>query len=158
MKLLFIFIVVPLFNACYFKIFGKRIVFKKYVTKFFITTIIIFIISIIFNLNPDKEMFLIYMPIYFFLFLSFLLTIGLKFMNSPSEEISNIVIKYKKIKKKDLIKKMLLKKIILKRIYDLRKQNLIRVNNNKLELTSYGKNVASIFRAIQVQFKIKNNG
>ena len=152
MKLLFIFIVVPLFNACYFKIFRKRIVFKKYVTKFFITTIIIFIISIIFNLNPDKEMFLIYMPIYFFLFLSFLLTIGLKFMNSPSEEISNIVIKYKKIKK------MLLKKIILKRIYDLRKQNLIRVNNNKLELTSYGKNVASIFRAIQVQFKIKNNG
>ena len=53
---------------------------------------------------------------YIFVFMSFFLTIGLKYINSPSEDIYEIIKKHKKIKIKKLIKKIKEKNIINLRI------------------------------------------
>ncbi len=92
---------------------------------------------------------------YFVTFLSFFLTIGLKIIKSPSEEI------FEKIKNKipynKLYKEIKKKKIISLRYEDLLKQNLI-ILKKKYYLTDNAKNFVKVFLFLKRILNIRVEG
>ena len=107
---------------------------------------------------PNKELILIHVPVYFFVFMSFFLTIGLKFINSPSEDIYEIIKKHKKISEKNIILKIKKKNIIDLRINDLIQQDFITLKNRKLSLTKNGDKVSKFFYSLKKNLKVKCKG
>ena len=149
MKILIIILINHLFNFFYLRI-SKKIIFTKYLLgNSFLAMFLIMTYLIIYGFN--KELILIHFPIYFFVFMSFFLTIGLKYINSPSEDIYEIIKKHKKIKIKKLIKKKE-KNIINLRIKDLINQKFIKLENNKLILPEDCKKISKFFNYLKKRF------
>lgn len=90
--------------------------------------------------------------------MSFFLTIGLKFINSPSEDIYDIIKKHKKITEKGIILKIKKLNIIDLRINDLVHQDLITSKNQKLSLTKNGAKISKFFNYLKKNFKVESNG
>ena len=156
MKILIIILINLFFNFLYLRI-SKKIIFTKYLLgNSFLAMFLTITYLIIYGFN--KELILIHFPIYFFVFMSFFLTIGLKYINSPSEDIYEIIKKHKKIKIKKLIKKIKEKNIINLRIKDLINQKFIKLKNNKLFLTENGKKISIFFNYLKDTFKVKCKG
>jgi hypothetical protein len=93
--------------------------------------------------------------IYFLSFFSFCLTIGLKALSSPTEEIFKII-NGKKVNIKYLIKKIKNKGIIKIRIQDLIRQKLIKKKSFELDIAGY--KFAKKFALIKKIFNIKIEG
>lgn len=159
---LIIFIIVLLiYNRLYF-FFSKEIVFKKYLTFFLLYTLIIFFILqttvinfYLKNLINTQDI-ISSLFIYFTLYLSLFLTIGLKSMSSPSEIIFDMA--KKKISFKKLLNNFKRKNIIKNRLEDLIKQNLIIKRKNSYYLTSSSKNFVIFLLFLKKIYKIKIEG
>ena len=92
------------------------------------------------------------------IYISYILTIGIKFVNSPSYYIIEYLENNLSANKKDILKYLDTKNMIEDRFIILQNENLIKINNNTLELTNSGKIFCSIFIKIKNFFKIKNEG
>jgi hypothetical protein len=152
-------LIVISFNKIYF-FFNKKIIFFKYFIKFNVFTFIIILLlgtfkKDLFINNEYQIIFSALMINYYLFFLSFLLTIGLKSMNSPSYDIYNII-KNNKTTLDILIYKMRKKKIINKRKNDLINQGLIK--KKVPELTILGIIVAKFFFTVKKCFNLKLEG
>ncbi len=156
MNILIIILINVLFNYIYLRN-SKKIIFTKYLIYNLITaTTVVFIYLFVYGIN--KELILIHVPVYFFVFMSFFLTIGLKFINSPSEDIYEIIKKHKKISEKNIILKIKKKNIIDLRINDLIQQDFITLKNRKLSLTKNGDKVSKFFYSLKKNLKVKCKG
>ncbi len=156
MKILIIILINLIFNFFYLRI-SKKIIFTQYLFGNCLLVVFLITIYLIFY-SFNKELILIHFPIYFFVFMSFFLTIGLKYISSPSEDIYEIIKKHKKIKKKILIKKMIKKNIINLRFRDLVNQNFIKIQKNNIVLTENGKKISILFNFLKNTFKVKCKG
>ena len=156
MEIFVIIVINVFFNYIYLKN-SNNIIFVKYLKYNLITaTTLIFIYLSVYG--TYKELFLIHLPIYFFVFMSFFLTIGLKFINSPSEDIYDIIKKHKKITEKGIILKIKKLNIINLRINDLVHQDLITSKKQKLSLTKKGAKISKLFNYLKKNFKVESNG
>ena len=152
-------LIVLSFNKIYF-FYSKKIIFFKYFIKFNVYTFVIILLfstykKYFFINNEYRIIFSALIINYYLFFLSFLLTIGLKSMNSPSYDIYNII-KNNKTTLDILIYKMRKKKIINKRKKDLINQGLIKKKN--LELTILGIIVARFFFLVKKVYNLKLEG
>jgi hypothetical protein len=151
-----------IFNKFFF-LDKKNIIFFNYLSKFIYFSLILFLIALIlFKSFPyikkiNSEELLLIMYIYMLTFVSFLLTIGLKSIPSPSEEIFKII-KKNKISFKNLYFKLKKKKIILNRIHDLINQDLIYKEKSDYYLTRKGKIFAKNFLILKKFLSIKVEG
>jgi hypothetical protein len=151
-----------IFNKLFF-FYRKNIIFFNYLRTFIYFSLILFLIALIlFKSFPDikkinSEELLLILYIYMLTFVSFLLTIGLKFIPSPSEEIFKII-KKNKISFKNLYFKIKKKKLIANRIYDLINQDLIYKKKSNYYLTRKGKIFAKIFFILKKLLSIKVEG
>ena len=156
-----------IYNKFYFTLKNK-IIFTNYFVNFLLFSIILFIVIFLFaikiappvtfkNIWLDKSDILTSLfYIYIYTFISFFLTIGLKSIPSPSEQIFEIIKKSTKLD--NIYIKLKNKKILKIRIKDLIYQNLIYKKNKKIILTNYGKVFAKKFLVLQKLLKIKIEG
>tara|TARA_Y100000590_G_scaffold466250_1_gene640991 strand:- start:900 stop:1385 length:486 start_codon:yes stop_codon:yes gene_type:complete len=130
------------------------------VIKFYFFIFIFFIIfSIIFDfLNMNNSFNYLCLVVNIFLFISYILTIGIKFINSPSYYIIDFLKKNNLCQKKDLILKLREKNIIEKRILILEKENLLTNKDNRLSLTKYGTVFSSVFFFIKEVMGLESEG
>ena len=139
--------------------YNKSVNFKK-ITYVFIIFYCTFIITYIFNLldfQKDKEN-LIYLIINFLLFVSYILTIGLKKINSPTFYILEFFKIKNKTNKYDIIKYLEDKKIFENRFKELEEENMISLKNNEIKLTKNGKIFAKFMKTLANFFKIESKG
>jgi len=148
-----------IYSKLYF-FFWAKIVYKDFVKKFFFFSSLLFLFFCIifkkeilnyYSLNSVISLVIIY----FLSFFSFCLTIGLKSISSPTEEIFKII-NSKKVNINYLIKKIKNKRIIKIRIQDLIKQGLVKKNSLELDITGY--KFAKNFALIKKIFNIKIEG
>ncbi|WP_440933611.1 hypothetical protein, partial [Candidatus Pelagibacter sp.] len=145
-----------LFNYIYLRN-SNKIIFTRYLKYNLLTAAtLVFIYSFVYGMN--KELLLIHVPVYFFVFMSFFLTIGLKYINSPSEDIYEIIKKHKKISEKNIILKIKKRKIIDLRINDLIQQGFITLKNRKLSLTKNGAKISKLFNSLKKNLKVECKG
>ena len=138
---------------------NKSLNFKK-ITYVFLIFYCTFIITYIFNLldfQKDKEN-LIYLIINFLLFVSYILTIGLKKINSPTFYILEFFKIKNKTNKYDIIKYLEDKKIFENRFKELEEENMISLKNNEIKLTKNGKIFAKFMKSLANFFKIESKG
>ena len=102
MEILIILLLVFIYNVIFVKFNNKSIIFIDYFNFFLFYSLILFLLLFFFDFNTIVFKNFFSYVLYFLFFLSSFLTIGLKYINSPTEDIF------------DLIKK---KKFVLKKIY-----------------------------------------
>ena len=161
MELILIIILVTVYNILYIKLSKKEsIFFLNYFYKFLIYTVIIIICDLkFFNYLISSEILGVLIILYFLIFISSFLTIGLCYMDSPSNLILNFLVKKKKCKKIAIIKMLKDEKIIVNRLKDLKMQKIIIIKNKKLiYLSPIGLKSGFFLNLIQKIFKINVEG
>lgn len=161
MELILIIFLVTVYNVLYIKLNKKRsIFFFNYFCFFLIYTLILGIYDFIFiNYLIFSDIIVILIIIYFLIFISSFLTIGLYYMDSPTNLILNFLIKNKKVKKISIIKMLKREKIIGNRFKDLEKQKLIEIDKKQIiHLSSLGLKSGYFFDLVRKIFKIKVEG
>lgn len=155
------YLLVLLFNKIYF-FFNKKIIFFKYFINVNIYSFIIILLLNIFKKNffiiINNQTLIIFSALvinYYLFIFSFLLTIGLKSLNSPTYDIFKII-KNNKTSLKILIYKIKKKKIIHKRIKDLINQGLIKKDGKTLTFLGYSS--AIFFSIVKKVFNLKSQG
>ena len=165
MKLFYIYfsslILIFSFNKIYFAS-SQKIIFFDYFKKFLIFNLILFIFFLTLNLSNNFIIFFTFEDLFFFIimylitFLSFFLTIGLKVIKSPSEEIFEKI--NNKISYNKLYNKLKKKNIISLRYEDLLKQNLIILKKKNYYLTDNAKNFVKVFLFLKKILNIRVQG
>ena len=143
----------------------KSLIFSNYFKKFLIFSFITisgsFLILSNYNLdiiqNFSNKIF-VWLIIYVLIFLSFFLTISVRFFDSPTKIIYDKIFLNNKISYNRLYSEIQKEKIIEKRIIDLKNQKLISLKNNYIYLTTFGYSFARVFSFLKNLFKIKNEG
>ena len=109
-------------------------------------------------LNNNIQFNLLCLSINLFLFTSYLLTIGIKFVNSPSYYIIDYLNKNNPGNYNEIL--MILEKnlILEKRINKLINEKMINDVDNKITLTNKGKVFCKSFTKIKNFFDLKNEG
>lgn len=161
MELILIIFFITIYNILYIKLTNKgSIFFLKYFYYFLIYTVILIICDFIFiNYLIFSEIIIIFIILYFLIFISSFLTIGLCYMDSPTNLILNFLIKKKNVKKISIIKMLKNEKIIEDRFKDLKKQKLIKIDKNQfIQLSSLGLKSGYFLNLIRKTFKIKIEG
>ena len=161
MELILIIFLVTVYNILYIKINKKgSIFFLNYFYFFLFYTLIIIICDLIFiNYIISSEIIVISIMIYFLIFISGFLTIGLCYMDSPTNLILNFLVKKKQSKKISIINMLKSEKIIENRFIDLKTQNLIKMDKKKnIYLSSIGLKSGFFLNFIRKIFKIKVEG
>ena len=129
------------------------------VVKIHLLLLVVFIlVSIRFNyLNFNQSFNYICLIMNIMFFISYLLTIGAKYVNSPSYDIINFI-KNNQSKKKDLLEYLNKKNFILERIKILENEKLIELKNDIMFLSKNGKIFCKIFLYIKIFFRLKSEG
>ena len=155
-NLLFIIFVHIIIKIIFFKkIPNFRQISSIYLISF-IFLILIYLLDI-FEIKQDPKNF-IYLSMNLLIFLSYILTIGLKKINSPTFYILEFF-KIKNITNKfEIIKYLEDKKIFDERFDELISEKMIALNNNQIELTKQGKFFALFMRALSTFFGVKSKG
>ena len=139
----------------------KKITFKKifFIYLFFLSILItISIKKGILGLNINNQLNYLYILINLLIFLSYILTIGLKTLDSPTFYILEYIKKNKKVKI-ELLKKYLQEKQLLQnRFQKLHKENLIKYKNNEIVLTLSGKFFIRFMNIFSKSFNITTEG
>ena len=117
---------------------------------------------LVFNLNiinfQNNELNSVYLILNFFIFLSYILTIGLKKINSPTFYILEYF-KQKNITNKfELIENLKEKNIFKQRFAELNKEKMIVITNNEIALTKNGRTFARFMKFLSIFFKVKSKG
>ena len=92
------------------------------------------------------------------MFISYLLTIGIKFVDSPSYYIINFLKKNNPCEKQKLIEFLKYQKIIEERINILQKEKLLGSKNNLLSITNNGRVFCIVFLFIKNFLGLKSEG
>ncbi len=95
---------------------------------------------------------------YFINFASLILIINLKSLYSPSDFIYQSITKTKFCTKDQILKDLKTENIIEKRIEDLKKQRLIKKNDQNLELTNFGYIFVLFFYFVKKFYNLKSEG
>ncbi len=106
------------------------------------------------NLSQD----IVYLFINFLIFFSYILTIGLKKINSPTFYILEFFNKNNVTSKAELILFLKNKKIFEERLIELESDNLILIKNDKIKLSKQGEIVSKIMNNLSNFFNIKVKG
>jgi len=77
---------------------------------------------------------------------------------SPSDFIYQSITKTKFCSKDQILKDLKKENIIEKRIYDLKKQRLIKNNDQDLELTNFGYTFVFFFHFVKKFYRLKSEG
>ena len=120
----------------------KKLTFKKifFIYLFFLSSLIaISIKKGILDLNINNQLNYLYILINLLIFLSYILTIGLKTLDSPTFYILEYIKKNKKVKIELLEKYLQGKNLLQIRFQKLHEENLIKYKNNEIVLTLSGK-------------------
>ena len=106
------------------------------------------------NLSQD----IVYLFINLLIFFSYILTIGLKKINSPTFYILEFFNKNNVTSKAELILFLKNKKIFEERLIELESDNLILIKNDKIKLSKQGEIVSKIMNNLSNFFNIKAKG
>ena len=108
------------------------------------------------NLNQSFNYLCLIMNI--MMFISYILTIGVKFVNSPSYYIIKYLEKNNPCEKEKILAYLKEKKLIEERINILQKEKLLVFRNNFLSITNNGKIFCKVFLFIQKFLGLKSEG
>ena len=161
MELILIIFLITIYNLLYIKINKKRsIFFLNYFYFFLFYTLIIINCDLIFiNYIISSEIIVISLITYFLIFISGFLTIGLCYLDSPTNLILNFLEKKKQTKKISITNMLKSEKIIENRFIDLKAQKLIKIDKKKvIYLSSIGLKSGFFLNFIRKIFKIKVEG
>ncbi len=131
--------------------------------KIFILYLFFYLVLVlVFNLNiinfQNNELNSVYLILNFFIFLSYILTIGLKKINSPTFYILEYF-KQKNITNKfELIANLKEKNIFKQRFTELNNEKMIIITNNEIALTKNGRTFARFMKFLSIFFKVKSKG
>ena len=120
----------------------KKLTYKKIFFTYLFFLSILLAISIkkgILGLNINNHLNYLYILINLLIFLSYILTIGLKTLDSPTFYILEYIKKNKKVKIELLEKYLQGKNLLQIRFQKLHEENLIKYKNNEIVLTLSGK-------------------
>ena len=139
----------------------KRLTFKKIIFVYLFFLSILIAISIkkgILGLNINNQLNYLYVLINLLIFLSYILTIGLKTQESPTFYILEYIKKNKKVKIELLEKYLQEKQLLQIRFQKLHEENLIQYKNNEIVLTLSGKFFIRFMNIFSKSFNITNEG
>ena len=131
--------------------------------KIFILYLFFYLVLVlVFNLNiinfQNNELNSVYLILNFFIFLSYILTIGLKKINSPTFYILEYFKQNNITNKFELIENLKDKNIFKKRFAELNNEKMIIIINNEIELTKNGRTFARFMKLLSIFFKVKSKG
>ena len=158
MEILIILLLVFIYNVIFVKFNNKSIIFIDYFNFFLFYSLILFLLLFFFDFNTMVFKNFFSYVLYFLFFLSSFLTIGLKYINSPTEDIFDLIKKKKICTKKNLYIYLENKKTIKKRFDDLVKQKIIKNESKHYKLSETGKNISKLFKILKIIFNIKVEG
>ena len=161
LEIFLISLVILFYCYIYLKIFkNENIIFIKFFSYFIIYTFLIYLIFI--NIETwksfDVEFKILLIATYFINFASLILIINLKSLYSPSDFIYQSITKTKFCTKDQILKDLKTENIIEKRIEDLKKQRLIKKNDQNLELTDFGYIFVLFFYFVKKFYNLKSEG
>lgn len=161
LEIFLISLVILFYCYIYLKIFkNENIIFIKFFSYFIIYTFLIYLIFI--NIETwksfDVEFKILLIATYFINFASLILIINLKSLYSPSDFIYQSITKTKFCTKDQILKDLKTENIIEKRIEDLKKQRLIKKNDQNLELTNFGYIFVLFFYFVKKFYNLKSEG
>ena len=139
----------------------KKLTFKKifFIYLFFLSILIaISIKKGILGLNINNQLNYLYVLINLLIFLSYILTIGLKTLDSPTFYILEYIKKNKKVKIELLEKYLQEKQLLQIRFQKLHEENLIKYKNNEITLTLSGKFFIRFMNIFSKSFNITTEG
>ena len=139
----------------------KKLTFKKifFIYLFFLSILIaISIKKGILDLNINNQLNYLYILINLLIFLSYILTIGLKTLDSPTFYILEYIKKNKKVKIELLEKYLQEKQLLQIRFQKLHEENLIKYQNNEIALTLSGKFFIRFMNILSKSFNITIEG
>ena len=139
----------------------KKLTFKKifFIYLFFLSILIaISIKKGILGLNINNQLNYLYILINLLIFLSYILTIGLKTLDSPTFYILEYIKKNKKVKIELLEKYLQEKQLLQIRFQKLHEENLIKYKNNEITLTLSGKFFIRFMNIFSKSFNITTEG
>lgn len=131
--------------------------------KIFILYLFFYLVLVlVFNFNiikfQNNELNSVYLILNFIIFLSYILTIGLKKINSPTFYILEYF-KQKNITDKfELIENLKEKNIFKQRFAELNNEKMIKITNNEIALTKNGRIFAKFMKFLSIFFKVKSKG
>ena len=139
----------------------KKLTFKKifFIYLFFLSILIaISVKKGILGLNINNQLNYLYILINLLIFLSYILTIGLKTLDSPTFYILEYFKKNKKVKIELLEKYLQEKQLLQIRFQKLHEENLIQYKNNEIVLTLSGKFFIRFMNIFSKSFNITIEG
>ena len=139
----------------------KKLTFKKIFFIYLFFLFILIAISIkkgILGLNINNQLNYLYILINLLIFLSYILTIGLKTLDSPTFYILEYIKKNKKVKIELLEKYLQEKQLLQIRFQKLHEENLIQYKNNEIVLTLSGKFFIRFMNIFSKSFNITIEG
>lgn len=139
----------------------KKLTFKKILFIYLFFLFILIAISIkkgILGLNINNQLNYLYILINLLIFLSYILTIGLKTLDSPTFYILEYIKKNKKVKIELLEKYLQEKQLLQIRFQKLHEENLIQYKNNEIVLTLSGKFFIRFMNIFSKSFNITIEG
>ena len=139
----------------------KKITFKKIIFIYLFFLSILIAISIkkgILGLDINNQLNYLYILINLLIFLSYILTIGLKALDSPTFYILEYIKKNKQVKIELLEKYLQEKQLLQNRFQKLHEENLIKYKNNEIVLTLSGKFFIRFMNVFSKSFNITIEG
>lgn len=155
----FFIIIIHFFIKIFFNY--KKITYKK-LCYVYIITFLIFVIfafnNYFLNLDLLNELNYLYLIINILIFFSYLLTIGLKSIDSPTLHIIDFLRENKNTNLNELENFLIEKKILQIRFQKLQEEKLIILNDKSMEITKSGKAFSSFMKFLANLYKIKTEG
>ena len=159
------FFLINIFFIVFFHIFMKvffrfeKINFKKIIFYFLFFYFILILVTYS-NLIKIKysDLNILYFVINLLIFLSYILTIGLKKINSPTFYILETLEKKNIVDKNELLKDLENKRIFEERFVELQNENMIILKNNEISLTKNGRSFALFMKCISFFFGVSSKG
>ena len=156
-NILFIFLFIFFINW-FFKS-SNNFTYIKIIKIYLIFLLIFILFSIKLNyLNIDQPFNFLCLILNFMFFISYLLIVGIRFINSPSYDIINYIRKNNPSKKNKILIYLKNKRIIEERIEVLTKEKLILLKNNNLILSNNGIIFCILFLFIKKFLGIETEG
>ena len=156
-NILFIFLFIFFINW-FFKS-SNNFTYIKIIKIYLIFLLIFILFSIKLNyLNIDQHFNFLCLILNFMFFISYLLIVGIRFINSPSYDIINYIRKNNPSKKNKILIYLKNKRIIEERIEVLTKEKLILLKNNNLILSNNGIIFCILFLFIKKFLGIETEG
>ena len=156
-NLLFIFIFLIISNLFFSS--QKKFTYIKIIKIYLITFFIFILLSLKFNfLNFNQSFNYLCLIMNFMFFISYILIVGIRFINSPSYDIINYLKKNNPCEKNKILRYLKEKRIIEERIEILINYKLILSQNNNISLSKNGIVICRFFIIIKKFLGIESEG